>query len=407
MKNFKITLIIFFLTQFSQSQQQVSFSIQAHQDDWQLFMSSNIINDLSNNTKVVFITLTAGDAGIIGNEPTPFYKARENGSVYSSKFAQDLFAEPNPVPIPYSLTQISYTNNTNLVISHNIARYEYKNCVNYFFRLPDGNITGNGFSLTGNRSLQKLKLNQISFLSAIDGSTTFFSWDDLTSTIKQIILNESGNDNQVWINTSSINLAPVASNYNPNDHSDHRYTSIAARDAVSNLSWVGIAGWVNYHSANRPSNLTNFRHQESTAIFAVANWGIIESGYDNSFNTGHQQWLPMDYYAIDRFPVGNKKLNSKIAETTTRVPLVLNYKNPIALDEEISINVNIFETGNLKIEVFNLLGQLINEEVFLIEDVGVNNIVLQKLNLTNKDEICLVKITLNDKYLDTFKLLFK
>jgi hypothetical protein len=40
--------------------QQVSFYVQAHEDDWQLFMSKNAIEDIG-YAKVVFITLTAGD----------------------------------------------------------------------------------------------------------------------------------------------------------------------------------------------------------------------------------------------------------------------------------------------------------------------------------------------------------
>lgn len=240
-----IYLLLLATSEFVYCQQEVSFSIQAHQDDWQLFMASNITNDISSGAKIVFITFTAGDAGIGngGSGLIPYYKARENGSVYSSKFAQDIFfSHPQPLPIQSNLAQISYINSSNSTISHNIAKYIYKNCVNYFLRLPDGNSNGSGFSLTGSKSLQKLKQNQISSISSIDGLTTYNGWNDLTLTIKQIILNESGSDNQVWINAPSISTNSFSLNYNPNDHSDHKYSSIAARDAVSNLSWVGIAG---------------------------------------------------------------------------------------------------------------------------------------------------------------------
>ena len=44
--------------------QAVVFYIGAHQDDWQLFMSPQAYYDLiADNTRVVFIYTTAGDAG--------------------------------------------------------------------------------------------------------------------------------------------------------------------------------------------------------------------------------------------------------------------------------------------------------------------------------------------------------
>ena len=60
-----LQLILFIPLFFSLTSQaqftSVSYSIQAHQDDWQLFMGSKIMADLNvSGRKVVFITLTAG-----------------------------------------------------------------------------------------------------------------------------------------------------------------------------------------------------------------------------------------------------------------------------------------------------------------------------------------------------------
>lgn len=407
MKFFKILYLLFLTTELAYCQQEVSFSIQAHQDDWQLFMASNITNDISSNAKVVFITFTAGDGGLGtgGSGSVPYYKARENGSVYSSKYAQDIFfANPQPLPIQSSIAQISYLNSSNASISHNITKYVYKNSVNYFLRLPDGNYDGTGYSSTGNKSLQKLKLNQITSISALDGSATYDGWNDLALTIKQIILNESGSDNQVWINTPSISTSSASPNYNPNDHSDHKYSSIAARDAVSNLSWVGITGWVNYDSSNRSQNLSNYQHEDATALFAMYNWGLIESGYNTNYESSHQVWLPMDYYAIDRLPSGSKNnTSSRSYASSTDVPLILSYSNPINAGDELFIDINAFETGKLKVEAFNLNGQLLKQQEFAVKNLGINNITLNSLNI--KNEMSIIKVTLNNKHFETRKLL--
>ena len=53
-KRLHFILLTFFC--FSIKAQTVHFSIQAHQDDWQLFMSSRIIADMTAGSKMVFIT---------------------------------------------------------------------------------------------------------------------------------------------------------------------------------------------------------------------------------------------------------------------------------------------------------------------------------------------------------------
>src|SRR4051794_26525494 len=71
--------------------QEVSYYFMAHQDDWQLFMGSSVRADISLK-KVVFVTLTAGDAGLGkgGNGTIPYYNARENGSVQSTQFIANI-----------------------------------------------------------------------------------------------------------------------------------------------------------------------------------------------------------------------------------------------------------------------------------------------------------------------------
>src|SRR4051812_19460524 len=119
-----ITIILCFNLQArAQTFTKVSFSIQAHQDDWQLFWSSRVITDMSvSGTKMVFITITAGDASsgtAAYGGGGPFYLSRETGSVYSSKFAADLTTGTAPTDLPVATTVT--------VNSHTITKYVYKN----------------------------------------------------------------------------------------------------------------------------------------------------------------------------------------------------------------------------------------------------------------------------------------
>src|SRR3982751_4652743 len=138
MKTILQAIFLLALSLSARSQTQVSYSVQAHDDDWQLFMSSKIMSDLTAGGRVVFITTTAGDGGNgAGSGPStiPYYLARERGSIYASKYASDL-AGGNISDTP---TAARVT-----ISGHSIIRYSYNNnkVINYFLRLPDGNYNG-------------------------------------------------------------------------------------------------------------------------------------------------------------------------------------------------------------------------------------------------------------------------
>src|SRR6476646_12300620 len=71
----------------------VSFYFAAHEDDWQLFMNPTAFEDVvSPKSKVVFVHVTAGDAGLgIGTQGRkhPYFLARENGAEMAIRFMAD------------------------------------------------------------------------------------------------------------------------------------------------------------------------------------------------------------------------------------------------------------------------------------------------------------------------------
>lgn len=298
----KLFILIFVFTGYCKIfAQPVNYYIQADADDWQLFMSSKVIADLQSGGKVIFITLTAGDEGngtaTFNGSATPYYLARENGAVYSSKFAWDILqntASNGTLPVIQTVN----------INNHLLKKYVYANTVNYFFRLPDGNSTGSGFTATANKSLKKLQTGNISSIIAIDGSTTYTSWNDLTNTIATIINNERGLNAQVWLNTTSLDSTNTNTILNNSgDYSDHYYSSKAAQDAVTNLIWVGINEYINNRSSALSANLTNSSFQNATAIFSVCDWALALNKYTSKFTTANKAFLPMDYYSVKRIPV--------------------------------------------------------------------------------------------------------
>ena len=374
------------------------------------------------NRKMVFITLTAGDgsvgAGSYGSSGVPFYLSRELGAVYSCKYAADLTTGTAPLDAPtVSMVTIN---------GKSIAKYIYKNTVNYFFRLPDGNGDGSGFNNNGNQSLQKLKLGTITAINAVGNTTSpptngpsalTYTWSELIATIRLIINNEKVSGTQSWIHTASTNT----STYNINDHSDHIYSSIAVQDAItlpSNLTWTGVNGFRDYNSSNFVGNLSSTDHENASALFALANWGLIEAQYATNFNAGHKVWLPMDYFEVLKTPTGTArnvnagKESDNLAETPENeisgknipieIPMIVTMTSPVFVNKEISMFISPYETGELITSLFDENGKKITELKTIIKEK--NGVLVTLKQLSTIKGTYFVKNLLNNKYTETRKI---
>lgn len=308
----RIVLLIAFIISVSvvKAQLHVNYYVTGDADDWQLFMSQNLITDLDVGRKAVIITLTAGDGGngatTFNGSSVPYYIAKELGSVYTSKFVADL--NNRFVPAFPALTYPVPTITTANINGKSIAKYVYGNpsgvgsTVNYFLRLPDGGSSGDGFPGTGNKSLKKLKNGSIANITSVDGVTTY-TWNELLTTIYSIINLERATDPQVWVNCASLN--PVT---NPNDYPDHFYSSTAAQEAISTSLWIGINEYIMDHSSTLGNNLDNEPYQYSTGTFNVYNWNLIKNKYPSQFNSTVRAWLGKEYLSITRSPTGSGPL---------------------------------------------------------------------------------------------------
>ena len=144
----------------------VEFFVQAHQDDWQLFLGDRAAGAVPTASKLVFVYTTAGDAGT--SNTAGYWQARERAVQASID----------------SMTPASAWSCANQTLNgHVIARCVKGSVVSYYMRLPDGNGTGQGYPPV-NGSLGRLRSGAIASLSAKDGSTTYTSWSDLVSTFQ-------------------------------------------------------------------------------------------------------------------------------------------------------------------------------------------------------------------------------
>ena len=266
--------------------EKVSFYFAAHQDDWQLFMNPSAFEDVVNGAgKTVFIHTTAGDAGLgmgAGGRKHPFFLARENGAETAIRF----MADADTTPAERTAAPMLFN-------GHSVYRVSYRNTVSYFLRVPDGNPGGTGYYDTGFQSLKRLQSAEITRLSAIDGSTYYDGWNDLTATLRAIIDYERGLAGLV-----QINVAELDPRINPQDHSDHLMTAQAARDAIKDAPCVRTVSYVDYASSKLPENLDAQQRDRESSVFAVTLAGVLAFDHGTSWHHYDKSFVGRNYFRV-------------------------------------------------------------------------------------------------------------
>lgn len=238
------------------------FYVTAHEDDWELFRGQQAYVDLHETAaRAVFIYTTAGDAGLRVENGVLWWVAREAGAIKAE------FVAAPPVLRP---TMDVFTAN-----NHPISRYQLLDpngsvrIASYHMRLPDGNMDGSGFEATGWESLKKLQ-DEGKAINAVDGSTTYTSWDDFCLTLAAILEYETARTTnpQPWVNAAD--WSEVCS---PRDHSDHKETAYALQAIYqANNNPYNRCWFVTYSTDDRPANLGDPLLQEKRDVWlAYAN----------------------------------------------------------------------------------------------------------------------------------------
>jgi hypothetical protein len=255
----------------SRAYSNICYYVVAHQDDWLLFYGQQAFADLQElNNRVVFIYTTAGDAGGLEN----WWRAREQGALAAQALPAGT-AAPEPDVITLN--------------GHRISLYDAGSFVSYHMRLPDGHPNGGGFPSTGHASLGKLHKGEISQLAALDGSTTYTSWDDFCATLRNIIERERSGAANAW-----VNAADWSWECSPEDHSDHKATSEALRQAGAdqfNRVW-----FVTYSTKDRPANLTGELLERKERLWEAYKRHVEAMADAEFLGSEWESWGAKNYY---------------------------------------------------------------------------------------------------------------
>jgi hypothetical protein len=147
------------------------------------------------------------------------------------------------------------------------------NTRSFFLRLPDGKREGTGFARYEHQSMRRLRMGKIDSITAVDGSTVYHGWKDLSSTVNALIPDTSGPGSVVHTTDPSVVV-------NPHDHFDHRMAGRLVEELRRQRN-LGVRYYVGYALATRADNLSKEQARVKTAIFG---------GYDQEMMRVNKNW---------------------------------------------------------------------------------------------------------------------
>ena len=202
-----------------------------------------------------FIYLTAGDDG----RDSGYWQARERAALASVRIAVGMaIARTDSIECrPF------------VVMKHAIRQCVLGNTESYFLRLPDGQRNGSGFSRYNKQSLRRLRMREISAITAVDGSATYQGWDDLVSTVAELVGDNSGESARVHTTDPSVAI-------NPHDHFDHRIAGLVVAELRKRKS-LDVRYYVGYALGTRAPNRSSAQAREKTEVFMAYDQEMMRS----------------------------------------------------------------------------------------------------------------------------------
>ncbi|GAA5826186.1 hypothetical protein JCM11251_007199 [Rhodosporidiobolus azoricus] len=271
----------------------------AHADDDLLFQSPDLLTDMKSGSCVTTVIMTAGDSGTTGQT---YSSARESGN-------QAAYAQMSGVGNTY--TEVTATLGGQPITVRSLKSDPRVQKV--YFRLPDGNMDGSGFGITGYQSLRMLYFGSISSITNQPKTATF-----TLSTLKQA-LGEIITARQ----PSFVRTLDYMSDYDAGDHADHltvgRLTNEVAGTYAKNAT---VAGYMGYPVQNLPPTMdtsdSDFQGK-SDAFFAYTPYDSAEcQAYSSCVAAGRGEtyWLQRQY-------IVNEYIKSESYMGTAQAPVTL------------------------------------------------------------------------------------
>jgi hypothetical protein len=160
-------------------------------------------------------------------------------------------------------------------------------------RLPNCAMNGSGYF--GRGCLGDLRDGTRSALVALDSSTTYTSWTDLTTTMRGIVAFESSGQRAPHVEVHAPDYNRTV-NSDHMDNPDHIATGDAVRAATAGRRW-NLNWYVDYNTKSMPINVSQSLHDiKLKAFYAYDNYMGAAGLGRNQYEADYQAWLWRTYY---------------------------------------------------------------------------------------------------------------
>lgn len=237
-------------------------AIVSHQDDDILFMSRDLRTQIDAGGAMTTVFLSAGDAGYIDG----YWEAREQGvkAAYSDLSGSYTWVdEVAQIQIGDRMAEVA--------TSYLEDRPEIRV---YFLRLPDGPM-GQGSAAQNYQSLEKLWMNEIPHMSAIDGSGDY-SRNDVVHLLTGLMDRHQ---------PETLMTQDAYSRYSSGEHSDHQYSARFSMLAHQSYETPhNIQSYIGYASRNMAQNIFGEEYDRGITTFfnyAKYDYRVINRYYED------------------------------------------------------------------------------------------------------------------------------
>jgi len=249
----------------------------AHEDDDILFMNPDLQHAVDADACIMSVYVTAGDGGMDEAYSTSRMAGAEAAYTYIYNGSSN-WTTKQVVLRGRTVTVATMQGQPKLLL--------------LFLNLPDGNITGRGFSSRDNESLGRLRIGDMQKIKPINGSSGYGA-DDLTNALLAIM-----NAYQ----PSEVRTQNYNTNVNDGDHSDHHAVGYFTAKAFANYNANAVLkSYAGYPERSLPANVEgSILAAKEGAFFAYAGFDgaackTVVACYGSS---AYGDYLPRQYSKV-------------------------------------------------------------------------------------------------------------
>lgn len=182
-------------------------NVVAHQDDDLLFINPDTLHDIQAGNCLRSVYITAGDAG----EGETYWLSREKGieAAYSAMLG---------ISVPWVQRTVTLPTGQYLTVAN---PYHSPQVTLIFMRLPDGNLSGQGFKATHYASITRLYNGNLPTIRSVDGQSTYTA-PQIVETLATLM--------DVY-GPREVRTQSTLSSTAVRDHSDHRTVGYLTSEA--------------------------------------------------------------------------------------------------------------------------------------------------------------------------------